>query len=241
MAEYIALIYKDAGSDFGVSFPDFPGCVTAGSTLDEARAMAAEALALHLEGLEEDGVEIPAPSSLDEVRAEAENRDGVVMLVPAPERAEKSIRINVMVPVKALKLINRYVKEKGWSRSRFLVDAAERAMSVSWEGRRFSGAEWSRAVSREAMAEAVRLARKAVKEVIREEGGDPSRIEPSEITEAAKELIERDKTILEEAKANIEKLRKTTKGRRHARRKEKEGKPVGGRPRSATRRAAHTH
>jgi predicted RNase H-like HicB family nuclease len=32
MAEYIALIHKDAGSDFGVSFPDFPGCVTAGST-----------------------------------------------------------------------------------------------------------------------------------------------------------------------------------------------------------------
>jgi len=36
MANYIALLQKEEDSDFGVSFPDFPGCVTAGRTLDEA-------------------------------------------------------------------------------------------------------------------------------------------------------------------------------------------------------------
>jgi predicted RNase H-like HicB family nuclease len=41
-----------------------PGCVTAGATLDEARDMAEEALALHIEGLEQDGEAIPEPSSL---------------------------------------------------------------------------------------------------------------------------------------------------------------------------------
>ncbi len=51
MRQYIALIHKDADSDYGVSLPDLPGVITAGSTLDEARDMAAEALALHLEGL----------------------------------------------------------------------------------------------------------------------------------------------------------------------------------------------
>ena len=56
--EYIALIRKEADSDFGVSFPDFPGCVTAGKDLDEANAFAREALALHIEGLIEDGVEL---------------------------------------------------------------------------------------------------------------------------------------------------------------------------------------
>ena len=40
---YIGLVHKDAGSDYGVSFPDLPGCVTAGATLEEAREMAAEA------------------------------------------------------------------------------------------------------------------------------------------------------------------------------------------------------
>ena len=36
--QYIALIHKEDASDYGVSFPDLPGCVTAGATLDEARA-----------------------------------------------------------------------------------------------------------------------------------------------------------------------------------------------------------
>ena len=36
MQSYIALIHKDADSDYGVSFPDLPGCITAGTTLDEA-------------------------------------------------------------------------------------------------------------------------------------------------------------------------------------------------------------
>jgi predicted RNase H-like HicB family nuclease len=130
MTQYIALIHKDADSDFGVSFPDFPGCVTAGSTLDEAREMAAEALALHIEGMEEDGDEIPAPSSLDQVMSEPENRDGVVMVVNAPaDEVSKSERINVMVPTKTLKRIDSYVKAKGYSRSGFLVAAAETAMS----------------------------------------------------------------------------------------------------------------
>ena len=69
MRQFIALIHKDAGSDFGVSFPDLPGCVTAGATLDEARDMAAEALAFHLEGMAEDGDAIPEPSSLEVVMA----------------------------------------------------------------------------------------------------------------------------------------------------------------------------
>lgn len=63
--DYIAYLHKDRDSDFGVSFPDFPGCVTAGRTLEEARRIAAEALALHIAGMVEDGQAIPEPSSLD--------------------------------------------------------------------------------------------------------------------------------------------------------------------------------
>jgi predicted RNase H-like HicB family nuclease len=80
MKQYIALIHKDADSDYGVSFPDLPGVISAGSTLDEARDMATEALALHIEGLIEDGEAIPEPSSLEDVMANAENRDGVAVL-----------------------------------------------------------------------------------------------------------------------------------------------------------------
>ncbi len=37
--DYIAVIHKNPESDYGVSFPDFPGCVTVGSSLEEAKAM----------------------------------------------------------------------------------------------------------------------------------------------------------------------------------------------------------
>lgn len=108
MRQYIALIHKDADSDFGVSFPDLPGCVTAGATLDEARDMADEALALHLEGLAEDGIAIPEPSSLETMMAETQNRDGVAILLAAPQQAIKAVRINVTLPEDVLAKVDAH-------------------------------------------------------------------------------------------------------------------------------------
>jgi predicted RNase H-like HicB family nuclease len=65
--DYIAYLHKDKKSDFGVSFPDFPGCVTAGRSLDEARRRAPEALAFHIASMIEDGEKIPKPSNIDDL------------------------------------------------------------------------------------------------------------------------------------------------------------------------------
>ncbi len=130
MREYIALIHKDRDSDFGVSFPDFPGCVTAGATLDEARDMAAEALAFHLEGLEADGEPIPEPSSLETVMADAENKDALAILVPAPAQAAKTIRVNITLPEDVLRDIDRYAEANGYTRSGFLALAAKKVMAA---------------------------------------------------------------------------------------------------------------
>ena len=81
MRSYIGLIRKDADSDFGVSFPDFPGVVTAGTTLADARAMAEEALTLHIDGLTEDEEAISEPSALEDVMSDPDNRSGVAILV----------------------------------------------------------------------------------------------------------------------------------------------------------------
>ena len=61
---YLALIHKDPGSSFGVTFPDFLGCTSGGDTFEEAREMAREALALCLEGMAADGKRIPPPALL---------------------------------------------------------------------------------------------------------------------------------------------------------------------------------
>src|SRR5581483_2520464 len=98
MSYYIALIHKEPKSDFGVSFPDFPGCVTAGSTLDEAFDMGVEALAGHIETMAEAGEAIPSPSSMEEVMSDPENRDGVAVLVPAPELSDRAMRLSVTLP-----------------------------------------------------------------------------------------------------------------------------------------------
>ncbi|MEP6841489.1 MAG: type II toxin-antitoxin system HicB family antitoxin [Bradyrhizobium sp.] len=128
--QYIALIHKKADSDYGVSFPDLPGVISAGKTLDEARDMSAEALALHLEGLATDGEGAPEPSSLEEIMKDAQNRDGVAVLIPAPAADVKSVRINVTMPADVLDQIDRYAEREGFTRSGFLAQAAKKAMAV---------------------------------------------------------------------------------------------------------------
>jgi len=98
MRHYIALIHKKDASDYGVSFPDLPCLISAGATLDEARELAAEALALHLEGLADDGDAVPEPSSLEAIMADADNRDGVAVLIPAPDGAPRTVRVNITLP-----------------------------------------------------------------------------------------------------------------------------------------------
>jgi predicted RNase H-like HicB family nuclease len=127
MTEYVALIHKENDSDFGVSFPDFPGCVTAGSTLNEARAMAEEALSFHIEGMIEDGEAIPGPSSLDDVMKARENRDAVAVLVDARQH-DRVVRVNVTIPESDLRAIDSYAQNHGLSRSGLLVKAAKLAI-----------------------------------------------------------------------------------------------------------------
>ena len=130
MVQFIALIHKEADSDYGVHFPDLPGLVTAGSTLDEARAFAEEALALHLEGMVEDGLPVPEPSSLEAVMADPDNRDDVAILVRAETRS-RAVRVNITLPEDALRDIDAYAEAHGYTRSGFLAQAARKAMQAA--------------------------------------------------------------------------------------------------------------
>ena len=82
MRKYIGVVHKGATSDYGISFPDFPGAVTAAPTFEEAMEMAAEALLLHVEGMLAEGETIPEPSTREQVLANAEHRGGKPIWVP---------------------------------------------------------------------------------------------------------------------------------------------------------------
>ena len=120
--EYIAYLHKDRKSDFGVSFPDFPGCVTAGKTLDEARRMAGEALALHIRGMIEDGETVPDPSTIDDV-VEDPAIEGAVAFVVGVD-LDKTVRVNITARESQIELIDRLARQAGMTRSAYMVRAA---------------------------------------------------------------------------------------------------------------------
>lgn len=64
---YIGIINGEEGK-YGVFFPDFLGCISAGSNLEELMKNSKEALLLHTEGMIEDGEKLPKPSSLEKIK-----------------------------------------------------------------------------------------------------------------------------------------------------------------------------
>ena len=122
--DYIAYLHKDKSSDFGVSFPDFPGCITAGKTLEEAHKMAAEALALHIAGMVEDGDANPEPSTLDDLTEDPAREGAVAFLVHVEPETERTVRINITAREKQVEEIDKLANEAGLTRSAYMVQSA---------------------------------------------------------------------------------------------------------------------
>ena len=124
MRFYIGIIHKDQNSDFGISFPDFPGCVSAGSDLAELAAMGEEALRGHIALMIDEGAIVPEPTSIDVVMQDPDFRDGTPVLVPAPIPSSKVVRVNITLPEDALREIDAFAQSHGYTRSGFLLSAA---------------------------------------------------------------------------------------------------------------------
>ncbi len=129
MQRYIALVHKSGKGQYGVMFPDFAGCVGAGATSDEALDDAREALAFHVEGMRQDREKIPAPRSLEDIRAAKQSWvdwNGAIVafvaLVPARARQE---RVNVMIDHQLLRAADKRAKTSHQSRSALINTALE--------------------------------------------------------------------------------------------------------------------
>ena len=66
--QYVMIIEKGE-RNYSAYFPDLPGCIATGATLDELKQRMQEALELHIRGMREDGLPIPEPSLVDYVEA----------------------------------------------------------------------------------------------------------------------------------------------------------------------------
>jgi predicted RNase H-like HicB family nuclease len=130
---YIALLRKDPDSDYGVDFPDFPGCITAGSTLEETRQMAAEALEFHIEGMLEERLQIPEPSPLETVMADPKNAEAIPFPVAVPDRLTGAGQIELMLRAADLKKLNALAKKRGTTRQDLLTKAVRRLIAEAKE------------------------------------------------------------------------------------------------------------
>ena len=57
-----AVVIERAGDNLSAYVPDLPGCIATGNSTSEVKQLIREAISFHLEGLREDGLEIPEPS-----------------------------------------------------------------------------------------------------------------------------------------------------------------------------------
>ena len=123
---YVAIIERGA-EGFGVFFPDLPGCVSAGDTIQDAARNAEEALRGHVALMIRDGDAIPQATPIDEIPADPDVTEVARVMIPAamPGRA---LRLNISLDEGLVGEIDRAAAAQGMSRSAFLADAARKVI-----------------------------------------------------------------------------------------------------------------
>ena len=106
---YLA-VFEPAETGYSVYFPDLPGCVSYGEDFEEAQRQAAEALGLHIYGMEKDGDKTPVPSKTPQVDPEtaAGYMVSPVTVFPDLVRNEldnKAVKTNLTIPVSLCYLV----------------------------------------------------------------------------------------------------------------------------------------
>ncbi len=96
-------VFEPVETGYSVYFPDLPGCVSYGEDFEEAQKQAADALGLHLYGMEKDGDEIPTPSKVPQV--DTETAPGYIIspvsVFPSIVRNEldnRAVKTNLTIP-----------------------------------------------------------------------------------------------------------------------------------------------
>ena len=158
-ATYYPAIIDRSASGFGVSFPDFPGCIANGDTVNEAALNAEAALALHVEAMVKDKDDLPAPSDLDAIE-EVEGAEDVARLLIRVDTPAKVERVLITLDTGLLRAIDAVAS----NRSGWIADAARARLSVDAHRRDPAMATALRGVYRETAAGSVKRRRGAKEE-----------------------------------------------------------------------------
>ena len=127
---YVAFLHDDDEPGFGITFPDCPGCVSDGDTVDDALRRGAEALSVSRRRPAGRRGAHPHPRPLQDIKADgslAEWREGAtIAFVPLILDRGSPRRINVSLDFGLLRAIDEEAKRRGMTRSAFLSSAARK-------------------------------------------------------------------------------------------------------------------
>ncbi len=118
MARYPALIDGAKGA-YGVAFPDLPGIVAMGATLEEAMLNAEAVLQDAALEAERDGIALSPPSALEDVDVPAGSALSSILLVRAAP-ARRSVRLNLTLDAAVADIIKSEADRRGMSRKRYV-------------------------------------------------------------------------------------------------------------------------
>jgi predicted RNase H-like HicB family nuclease len=129
--KYPVVIHKDENSDYGVAFPDLPGCFSAGETIEEALANAQEAAECHIEGILLDAEPIPVATDIEKHKDNPDFKNGLwaIIDVDLTKLSIKSKRINITMPERLLNSVDYFAKKHGETRSGLLTQAVTEYMA----------------------------------------------------------------------------------------------------------------
>ncbi|MYB26055.1 MAG: DNA-binding protein [Candidatus Dadabacteria bacterium] len=116
MVRYPALIDGEKGA-YGVSFPDIPGVVAMGTTMDEALLNAEEALRDYVIETEKTGDELIPPSLIEEIETHA---GSALVSIPLVRLSGHSVRANLMLDEGVLAYIDGEARRRGMTRTKFV-------------------------------------------------------------------------------------------------------------------------
>ena len=113
---YPAVLEKAEKKTFAVWLPDFPDCVAAGRTQDEAVEKAQARLSDIVDGLAEQDKEMPEPTAIDAIERPKNFLAFVMISVAPPDPSE---RVNVYLPKRLIAKVDARAADLGMSRSSF--------------------------------------------------------------------------------------------------------------------------
>ena len=122
MARYPALIDGENGA-YGVTFPDLPGIVAMGETMDEAMVHAEEALSDASAEAESEGLALESPSAIEEVAVPA---GSALASVPVIRPSPKRVRANLTLSEGVVEFMDQEARRRGMTRTAFVEWMARR-------------------------------------------------------------------------------------------------------------------